>query len=67
MSAPTFIACILAAKDPKSSLSSALRLYIAQYFRNTIPRYALVDPDTKWTLRLGRPRAPRSKRAAASA
>ena len=45
MTAKAFIDGVVAAKDPKCPLASALRLYIAHYFRSSAPRYGLVDPQ----------------------
>jgi hypothetical protein len=40
-------------------LASALRLYIAHYFRSSVPRYGLVDPASRLVFRIGRPRRSR--------
>jgi hypothetical protein len=47
MTAKAFIEGVVAAKDPKCPLASALRLYIANYFRGSAPRYGLVDPASR--------------------
>ena len=47
MTAKAFIEGVVAAKDPKCPLASALRLYIANYFRSSAPRYGLVDPASR--------------------
>jgi len=41
------------------SLASALRLYIANYFRSSAPRYGLVDPASRLAFRIERPRRSR--------
>jgi len=40
-------------------LASALRLYIANYFRSSAPRYGLVDPASRLAFRIERPRRSR--------
>ena len=50
---------VVAAKDPKCPLASALRLYIATYFRSSAPRYGLVDPASRLAFRIERPRRSR--------
>jgi hypothetical protein len=42
-----FIEGVVAAKDPKCPLASALRLNIAHYFRSSASRYGLVDPASR--------------------
>ena len=59
MTAKAFIEGVVAAKDPKCPLASALRLYIANYFRNSAPRYGLVDPASRLAFRIERPRRSR--------
>jgi hypothetical protein len=59
MTAKAFIEGVVAAKDPKCPLASALRLYIANYFRSSAPRYGLVDPASRLAFRIGRPRRSR--------
>jgi hypothetical protein len=59
VTAKAFIEGVVAAKDPKCPLSSALRMYIAEYFRNSAPRYGLVDPASRFAFRIGRPRRSR--------
>ena len=61
MTAKAFIEGVVAAKDPKCPLASALRLYIANYFRSSAPRYGLVDPASRLAFRIERPR--RSRKA----
>ena len=56
MTAKAFIEGVVAAKDPKCPLASALRLYIANYFRSSAPRYGLVDPASRFAIRIERPR-----------
>jgi predicted DNA-binding ribbon-helix-helix protein len=63
-SAPKLIAAISKARNPARSLSSALRVSIAGYFAGQVPRYGLVDPSTKLTFRIEKPRKPRSKQRA---
>jgi hypothetical protein len=55
----SYIEGVVAAKDPKSPLSSALRMYIAEYFRNSAPRYGFSDPDSRFAIRIERPRRSR--------
>jgi hypothetical protein len=43
----------------KRRTSSALRLYIANYFRSSAPRYGLVDPTSRLAFRIERPRRSR--------
>jgi predicted DNA-binding ribbon-helix-helix protein len=59
MTAKAFIEGVVAAKDPKCPLASALRLYIANYFRSSAPRYGLVDPASRLAFRIERPRRSR--------
>ena len=59
MTAKAFIEGVVAAKDPKCPLASALRLYIAHYFRSSAPRYGLVDPASRLAFRIERPRRSR--------
>ncbi len=59
LTAKAFIEGVVAAKDPKCPLASALRLYIANYFRNSAPRYGLVDPASRLAFRIERPRRSR--------
>ena len=68
MTAKAFIEGVVAAKDPKCPLASALRLYIAHYFRSSAPRYGLVDPASRLAFRIERPRRSRkgSKKTAAT-
>ena len=59
LTAKAFIEGVVAAKDPKCPLASALRLYIANYFRGSAPRYGLVDPASRLAFRIERPRISR--------
>ena len=59
LTAKAFIEGVVAAKDPKCPLASALRLYIAHYFRSSAPRYRLVDPASRLAFRIERPRRSR--------
>jgi hypothetical protein len=59
LTAKAFIEGVVAAKDPKCPLASALRLYIAHYFRSSAPRYGLVDPASRLAFRIERPRRSR--------
>ena len=59
LTAKAFIEGVVAAKDPKCPLASALRLYIANYFRSSAPRYGLVDPASRLAFRIGLPRRTR--------
>ena len=59
LTAKAFIEGVVAAKDPKCPLASALRLYIANYFRSSAPRYGLVDPASRLAFRIERPRRSR--------
>jgi hypothetical protein len=60
MTAKAFIEAVVAAKDPKCPLASALRLYIANYFRSSAPRYGLVDPASRLAFRIERPSGSRN-------
>ncbi len=60
MTAKAFIEGVVAAKDPKCPLASALRLYIANYFRSSAPRYGLVDPASRLAFRIERPSGSRN-------
>jgi len=68
LTAKAFIEGVVATKDPKCPLASALRLYIANYFRSSAPRYGLVDPASRLAFRIERPRRSRkgSKKTAAT-
>ena len=59
LTAKAFIEGVVAAKDPKCPLASALRLYIAHYFRSSAPRYEFPDPDSRFAIRIERPRRSR--------
>jgi len=59
LTAKAFIEGVVSAKDPKCPLASALRLYIANYFRSSAPRYGLVDPASRLAFRIERPRRSR--------
>ena len=60
MTAKAFIEGVVAAKDPKCPLASALRLYIANYFRSSAPRDGLVDPASRLAFRIERPSGSRN-------
>ena len=50
---------VLIRRQLKRRTSSALRLYIANYFRSSAPRYGLVDPASRLAFRIERPRRSR--------
>jgi predicted DNA-binding ribbon-helix-helix protein len=47
------IECIAIMKHPKQNLSSAIRVYVAAYFYGAAPHQVLVDPTSKFAIRLG--------------
>jgi predicted DNA-binding ribbon-helix-helix protein len=47
------IDCIAITKHPKQNLSSAIRVYVAAYFYGAAPHQVLVDPTSKFAIRLG--------------
>jgi hypothetical protein len=54
-------ALILLRRTRSGPLSSALRLYMAEYFHNSAPRYGLVDPESRLAVRIERPSRSRKK------
>ena len=55
-SAKAFIEAVAVAKSPSSSLTAALRLYIADYFYRRAPHTAFFDPNSRFHYRVGRSR-----------
>jgi predicted DNA-binding ribbon-helix-helix protein len=51
-----FIEAVAVAKSPSSSLTAALRLYIADYFYRRAPHTAFFDPNSRFHFRVGRSR-----------
>jgi predicted DNA-binding ribbon-helix-helix protein len=60
-SAIKLIGGIAIVRSPKRTLSSELRVFIAQYFANASPRYGLPDPESRFSFRLEKPRQRRKR------
>jgi predicted DNA-binding ribbon-helix-helix protein len=64
-SAVKLIEAIAIARRHDRSLSSELRVFIAKYFHDSSPRYGFPDPDSRFAIRIEKPR--RKRRSAARA
>jgi len=53
--AKLLIECIYASKSPNQNLSSAIRIYICSYFYGSAPNHAMVDPTSRFAIRLEPP------------